>query len=523
MYEGSNRTLQCNAFYAPLDVNNITSQCKNGQWTNTTHCLKVPCDGKWKHVLTTSKTGQDMFGSKTSMKIAVVSGSDVRILLTSSSYLTSVQNIRTIDENVCGQALLNISYDSSRDKAYWWFLNVCTTGQVQMSRFYVGTNVSNGITKDSYEIKWFIRDFTEKVLSHNNNGIAISGSVSEFIDDVEVGSDVRFVTVRFVTDIYAATMNSVQIGAKKNLVVGQALWHVSQHHISSNMEFLGNAYWWFTNWATDGFMAGSRWRVGDHISIGESNETCALTWYTDTCWMLAYQHDESGKEVNGSLDLLRSAVLRGHRVKVMFDSISAEPDEVSMQGGHVSAVLISMVAKSSNDIRAFNERGIWDWRILTTTGTETTLRVNVGGYAGQGRTTGKKAVSWFIDTHSWVQVLVNSKTGTVLSGSKAALISAVQSGARVRYVLRFDPSISDVLVLEADTLSVSGSEVSATHVRSVSLSSLPTEVEFQTEPYWWFTQSTSTGKVDMTRWKFGEYEARGQNSSSCDIEWFVNY
>ncbi|KAH3748739.1 uncharacterized protein LOC127847069 isoform X3 [Dreissena polymorpha] len=238
--------------------------------------------------------------------------------------------------------------------------------------------------------------------------------------------------------------------------------------------------------------------------------------------MLAYQHDAAGKQVQGSIDLLLSAVLQGHRVKVMFDSITAEPDDVSIQGVHVSSVLISIVAKSSNDIRAFNASGIWDWRILTTTGTETTLRVNVGEYVEQGRTTGKKAVSWFIDTRPWVQVLVNSKTGSVLSGSKAALISAVQSGARVRYVLSVDPSTSDVSVHEADNLAVSGSEVSAAHIRSVSLSSRPMEVDFLSNPFWWFTQSTTTGKLDMSRWTVGEHESRGHISITTQITWFVN-
>ncbi|KAH3748728.1 uncharacterized protein LOC127847063 isoform X2 [Dreissena polymorpha] len=479
------------------------------------------CHDKWKHVLTTNTTGQATFGSKANLTTAVLSGSDVRILLTSDSYLTSVQNVKTTGVNVCGQALMHISkasYDSFQDKAYWWFISVCTTGQVQMNRYYVGNHVSNGINKMTYEIKWFIRDFTEKALSHNINGAANFGSVTNVIDDVDVGSDVRV-----VFDDYAATMNSVQIGDNKDLVIGQAVWHISQKTVTPNIEFQGNDYWWFTNWATDGTLAASRWQIGDHISRGESTEAQGLTWFTDNCWMLVYQHDAAGNRVQGSLDLLRSAVLQGHRVKVMFDSISAEPDEVSVQGGHVSSVLISMVVRSPNDIRAFNQSGMWDWRILTTTGTETTLKVNVGEYVEQGRTTGTKAVSWFIDSRPWVQVLVNSKTGSVLSGSKAALVSAVHSGARVRYVLSFDPSTSDVAVHEADNLAVSGSEVSAAHIRSVSLSSFPTEVKFQPKPYWWFTQSTTTGKVDMSRWTVGEHEGRGHTSATAQITWFANY
>ncbi|KAH3748732.1 hypothetical protein DPMN_183182 [Dreissena polymorpha] len=85
------------------------------------------------------------------------------------------------------------------------FLNVCTTGQVQMNRYFVGKHVSNGINKMTYEIKWFIRDFIEKAMMQNN-GAVISGSVTDVMHDVEVGSDVRV-----LYDGYAATMNSVHV------------------------------------------------------------------------------------------------------------------------------------------------------------------------------------------------------------------------------------------------------------------------------------------------------------------------
>ncbi|XP_052234627.1 uncharacterized protein LOC127847069 isoform X4 [Dreissena polymorpha] len=97
-----------------------------------------------------------------------------------------------------------------------------------------------------------------------NNDTAISGSITDVMDDVEVGSDIRV-----LADGYAATMNSVQIGANKDLVVGQAVWHVSQKTVRPNSEFQGNDYWWFTSWATDGTFAASRWQIGDHTSRGE--------------------------------------------------------------------------------------------------------------------------------------------------------------------------------------------------------------------------------------------------------------
>ena len=44
-------------------------------------------------------------------------------------------------------------------KAYWWFVNLGTTGQWQMARYYVGEHTSppNGISEESYPIQWFVR------------------------------------------------------------------------------------------------------------------------------------------------------------------------------------------------------------------------------------------------------------------------------------------------------------------------------------------------------------------------------
>ncbi|KAH3716254.1 E-selectin-like [Dreissena polymorpha] len=39
--EGHRRRLECNHGYLPLDLNNVTSQCQNGRWTNVTTCVQV--------------------------------------------------------------------------------------------------------------------------------------------------------------------------------------------------------------------------------------------------------------------------------------------------------------------------------------------------------------------------------------------------------------------------------------------------------------------------------------------------
>ncbi|WAR14389.1 hypothetical protein MAR_004494 [Mya arenaria] len=454
-----------------------------------------------------------------------MTGSDVRIQM-KDDYFTSVQNLHTVGDNICGQALFHISkasWKTFQGNAYWWFLNVCTTGRFQMMRYYVGNHVSAGANFLTWQIKWFVRDSGPSVYKHTSGGTTLNGHLNDVITDVRHGADVRGVLESLG---YTAKMDNVQISDTGNLVVGQAVWHVSQSLAPPNIEFQGNDYWWFSNFASDGGHYMSRWRIGEHTSVGATNENRQIT-YTDTCWQLAYQHDSAGNELQGSLDILRSAAERGHRVKIMIGDTSVEPEQVSVRGGHVNAMIISKVLKANSNIKEFESTGVWDWSMVTTTGTQTTLKLRVGEATetADSRATTATAVKWFIDTRPWRKVLAHNKAGTVTSGSKVALTDAVKLGARVRYIMRFDGSDS-ITVQEADNIAINGADVSATHVRSVSLEATPdstAEFRFQNNPYWWFSIAATTGSVDMSRWTVGEHTDRGHSSQTAAIEWFVNF
>ena len=63
------------------------------------------------------------------------------------------------------------------------------------------------------------------------------------------------------------------------LVVGQAVWHVSQQVASPHIEFQGDDYWWFRNWATDGTFTMSRWNVGEHVPApGDTLRNYGMAW-----------------------------------------------------------------------------------------------------------------------------------------------------------------------------------------------------------------------------------------------------
>ncbi|KAL4220826.1 hypothetical protein ACF0H5_019094 [Mactra antiquata] len=483
------------------------------------------CNNKWKLVATTNETGNVTQGSKTELIQAVLNGAELRIQLASSGYLTSVQNIQVLNDNVCVQALFHISkasYDAFQENAYWWFLYVCSSGRTNIARYYVGEYVSAGRSEVDYAIKWFIRPMQNVALEQTGENSVMSGNIVDLINDVESGSDVRIVSSR---NGYSVEMDSVEVSTDRSLVVGQSVFYISTTvDDASNYKFENNSYWWFTNWATDSTVHASFWNIGEHVSRGNNVYKFPIKWYTESCWQLAYQHDASGNQVQGSLEFLRSAIKAGHRLKIVYgDRTSVEPDDINIRNGHVTAFIFRMIGKNPQNIKAF-DNGVWDWRMITTTGTETTLKVNYGEYIEQGRSNSNIEAKWFVDTRHWKQVLVNSNTGSIISGSKSDLIEAINAGSRVRYLLEF-PGKDTVAIKEADNLAISGNNVGAMHVRSVSKGSAHGnnyEYRFAVEPYFYFTISSTTGKVDMSRWTVGNHQNRGHSNSQAKIKWFVN-
>ena len=224
--------------------------------------------------------------------------------------------------------------------------------------------------------------------------------------------------------------------------------------------------------------------------------------YSDSCWQLAYSNDENGNADQGSIAHLKSAIELGHRLRVIIDGVSIEPDDVRIRGGHVTAMMLNKVLKESNNIKIIDPAGVWDWGLISTTGTHRSLRLQLGAAVETtgSRATATKAAAWYIDTRPWVKVLEHSKTGEVTFGSKAALVEAVRKGAQVRYVMQFDSDTTTIQ--EADNLAISGDNVGSMHVRSVSLQGVANsaaEFEFQPNPYWWFTIASTTGNVAMSR------------------------
>ena len=112
----------------------------------------------------------------------------------------------------------------------------------------------------------------------------------------------------------------------------------------------------------------------------------------------------------------------------------------------------------------------------------------------------------------WQLAFSTDANSNVLSGSKASLVSAVLSGARVRVVLGTSYST------EADNVHVYSKQVFAQLLQHVSKASWD---KFQNNAYWWWVIVSTNGVMQMTRYNVGSSTNRGTNSRKTNIKWYV--
>lgn len=485
------------------------------------------CGARWYKVFENDAQGNTVFGRKEDLVDAVLHGAAIRVIA-NDNYVTSVQNAGVIDGNVCAQALFHISkagYDRFQDNAYWWFVNLCSLGYWQMHRYNVGEHVSRGNNEVRYNIQWFVRQKcnSSPILSVTSEGSVVSGSVAAVVSAVKNAEDIRITS----GGNYAFPADNLEYDSTETTVGAMGIWHVSQmSRMAGGTEirsFQGNDYWWFHIASSNGQRHMSRWNIGDHVSRGASSDTVATEWFSDPCWKQAYKHDGEGNQLSGSLTSLVQAVTDGHKVKLVYKRFSFEADELRVRNGHVTATVLNLLSKSG--VGAFSSNVYWIWKQISTTGTVRTVRYEVGSNTYvSGTTTESETVAWFIDDREWKNVLNVNSGGIVTSGSKEVLVHSIKNGAEVRYRLVFDGTEEGYsLIQQADNLGISGLEVGAMHVRSVSAALTGTsEVMFQSNPYWWFLIAASTKRIDMSRWTVGVHEDRGHSSSDANINWFVN-
>lgn len=304
------------------------------------------------------------------------------------------------------------------------------------------------------------------------------------------------------------------------MVGAESVWSVSQRSVADHAEFAKDAFWWFTLWSSNGEVNMARWKIGEHLSLGQSKAPFQMHWYADGCWQLAYSHDGNGLSKDGSLDFLKAGILSGHRVRVVIGPYVIEADNLLIRDEHVSAQLLGHVSKK--DVDAFHNDSYWFWQHVATTGEVETIRPLIGEADSRGSSGGRHSIKWFIDTRNWKRSFVY-KVDNPTKPSKAELLESIIDGSSVRIILKENEN--NIMAIRADNLGLNSnrSDVAAQSIRNVGHFYPAGSVrEFDSAPYWQFMSIMTTGNVLKTKWSVGNYEFRGDESVKVNMEWFTD-
>jgi len=430
-------------------------------------------------------------------------------------------------DHVCAQntRTTRARWGEFKADVYWVMFIICTSGRGHETRYYVSGNFYTR-NPARYGAKWYVKysQKTQPVLTQDATGQVLMGSIAALKQAVRDGKA-----------MYALIGNVSQADLHPLTNVAIANGHVAAQSVNRvSLKSCADGLCPFDDSATsqsyvlstaEGAVVETR-RLLDTATIEPRvRRQAAIRWLVDDCWTLALVHDGAGQVVRGSLDSLRDAVRKGHRVRVRLPGLRdnvAEADGVQMKNGVVNAYFVSLVSDDNGDLPniATDHPTHALWMTVSTSGT-VRMRWQKLGSDESGRKMRRvfDEVMWFIDTRPWDLVLSVDARGTAIHGRKVALTEAIKRGASVRISY-------DGWLISAENMQLNGNDVDAQNNHHISLQTVTdngNDIEFQNSPYWYFTIVTTTGSRVASRWTYGKHDSRGQNADNVAIDWFVSY
>ncbi|XP_060552467.1 uncharacterized protein LOC132713796 isoform X2 [Ruditapes philippinarum] len=491
-------------------------------------CNKYKCKAAWRMIFEHDSKGNVIAGRKSDLKNAIRRGAEIKTLTSNDEYSHVADTILIIGDEICGQRIFHMSRGSGatfQAKVYWWFTVACTTGDLSMSRWYVGDRTKPADSQSNSGMKWFAREVEDKYMTAvpaTGYGISAVNAHILAVKQSGYGVTVKQESISLNKEEYYRADN-LEVSSDDKEIVAQTVWNLLNEKYKTAVKISTSGSWLFKNFASNGQVEVSTYLVGENKRTSIDSSKRSTRWFFDPCWQLVYSNDQSGKSKAGSKQKLMNAIKAGHRVKVMIQNRLSEATNVMINGDVVTAFLPNMLKKSSLETveDPVVAAGKWDWMLVNTNGKVEKANYLVGDT--QGSVSSSAAVmKWFVDRREWNMVL-DVGPSSVNIGSKEHLAKEIKNGADIRYALI--GSGWEFTFMEADNIAFDGpSDFGAQHMRSVLLKPNGNEYMFDVTSNkltWLFTITTNSGVVRSSKWVVGDHTSRGETSANQRVMWFV--
>ncbi|XP_033743577.1 uncharacterized protein LOC117329653 [Pecten maximus] len=482
--------------------------------------IPEPCNNfSWTISFKTQPNGNAVFGDKASLFDILDNGADFKVQVGENIFLESSYVLQKNSERCVATPFVisKWSWDTLNPDLYWEITLVCTDGKVFVVKQSLGVNTLISSGYENVKVTWYTRKLPEDpnhlnpVYHHLANGLMVGGSKGNIISSVKRGKSIK---IWLNINMLPSVTSLQRLEVDDCDVVGQNIFRVGVN--LNPLKFMTPLYWWNALVSTLGSVLKSRWYIGEHIHKSNSVSSYDLAWYVDVCWSLAFVHSATGTEISGNIGNLKAHILIGRRVRVLFDSYTMEADNIFISNNNIiTAQFLSQM--DTQQPMVFSD-GHWKWVRISTDGSFLTDIYEMGSSTKISNSAMSSGASWFVQRREWIQMLVTSSNGTVVQGTKTALVEAIRQGSSLRCVIHFETN--DTLVFTADNIEISNDgNVAAQLFRYIQFS----DDKFGTfVPYWRIMLMCTTGKLQESRWTVGEHVKRGENVYDVGTHWFVD-
>ncbi|CAL1537785.1 unnamed protein product [Lymnaea stagnalis] len=377
------------------------------------------------------------------LRTHILMGKPVKVVIRSGKYKEAftLDNLNMNGQVICGEAVDRMSHPIGPEAEFQPII-VCTDGLVSYLNASAGQWNGNAVAHEWSvdSIMFRTRDYSPEhkpVTSRYLDGSTSNGFTDNFIA-MAVKSEMRGV----MRDRgYSFNMENIHTDYPTRHISGQSLSHLSQSYTSTGaITFREQPYHWFSSWETTGRRDSARWTLGSMQPLKHTNDFVAVQWYADSCWTIVYEHDMSGKPLKGSLDMLKSYVQMGHRVRVNFDGYTIEANSVFVSPDDVivaqTSTEMARRGGTNADKTFFNTKTRQVYRLVHTTGVVKSFLYFIENGELSAKSTENLNVIWSVDTRPWNPVATTDKNNSLILGNLSSLVYAMDtSSIRVKLEL----------------------------------------------------------------------------------------
>lgn len=473
-------------------------------------------------LLTHDATGTVSAGDMDLLRSSIRSASDLQVLTSNARFDCDWNGI--VNESLVGcQArspfLVTLKTGGTyapAEPVAWQLFKFNTSGVTDELRVRLESAEVTLHEQANLPLTWLGRDWRKLIYRTDAAPTDTLGTTQALLSAVQAGAGMGLFLPTWGYSLPHLTQLLPQAG---NGLAALDPWHISTAS-SSNGELLfqSSPYHYAVWFDTTGYAYASRWYLGSASSISDSPETLPLDFYTEPGYVEVLATDGTGAVLQGSVSSLKNAIEAGSAVRIHTNEGYYDCSRLLVDAG-VSCLLNDAYAPADlgNGHTGFaggHQRAL---RLFTTEGRNATENWadHTDSLASSSDST--LPLRWFVQSSDWNRALSTDATGSVLSGSVAALVSAIRQGAAVTVA-----STTGATTEYQRCESLRFSEGPA-HVACLALPEVQkrlagsTAVKGHYEPRVY----NSNGVVASARVAFGSTTIEGANEAARALSWYV--